>query len=288
MKHTNYLIVFCSFILLVGLSSCNLPMLKYLDGFHENYQPSQDIVLKDPYTYSSAQMAVIEDLGYPARFMIIFGEDSRQETWFYDNFNYKIAFIAGEKVSDQYSSPGSAEGLYKTDYRPDQFYRGMGIDEIVLSTGSNDFALTSISEMVENGRLMHLNGLSIGLIDGQISFVETYPAQTEETASAAEPTNNESLTPEEMANEGIHTYSALHYIDNVFDLKYASTVKFDFQPGEVCLTEKEISRCYQLTGTNEYSNEEQAARIIFTMEGFILYQNEGDTTIKVYYTFHDN
>lgn len=171
-------------VLVLTTFACSLPGMggsadSLPDGLTENYAPAPGSTPLQPYAYSQDQQTVQQLYGSPTRFTIVFSESIRQETWTYDTAGYTVVFRNGVKVSEQTVKPEYREGMFATTYTPAIFSQGMGINEIVLATGRQDFVLTSMEGMVEEGRLMHLEGLSVGLKDGQVLFVETIPALTE-------------------------------------------------------------------------------------------------------------
>ena len=161
--------------------------------------------------------------------------------------------------------PEYRQEMYATTLSPDQFDKGMGIDEILLSTGKDEFILTTMEEGVtENGQLMYLEGLSVGLMNGQINFVETYPAMTERKLIAADfniPQISE-LTPEEIASEGLHEYQVDLYMDGELFDSYISMIDVRFADDKVCLTENNESGCFLRIGENEFFAEDNGIIMI--------------------------
>ncbi|MBI9045847.1 MAG: hypothetical protein JEZ06_15250 [Anaerolineaceae bacterium] len=145
----------------------------------ENYDPHQENVHLGSYIYLLDQVEFIGTGASPTRFKIIFTEDSRQETWYYDNIGYTVVFIDGATVAEKPEPCEYKEQMYATNYTPAMFYAGMGMDEIVVATGKQTFHLTDIDELIENGQIMHIEGLSILLVGNQIRSVITHPAVTE-------------------------------------------------------------------------------------------------------------
>ena len=302
-------------LILVGLIvfslSCTMPFLakqgssaiSLPDGLTEDYSPSSTSVLSNSFTYSADQLSVQQERGNPTRFTILFSENIRQETWFYDTAGYAIVFRNGVKVSEKNITPEYHDEMYATTHSPDQFYNGMGLDEIVLSTGKNDFMLTNVDGMAANGRLMHLEGLSIGLLDGQVNFVETYPAMTERKLGiedfsqtgdfAPEQTNNEttqediaptiSLTEEEAANQGTHKYlSVIYYDGDIIDERELVLV-ITFFEGRVIITENGENAYYNQVAPNEYfaDYDESQTQLFFTIEGIIKYTKGKNADVEV-------
>ena len=296
----NLLKIMVLFIILIASLACglfeSLSGQQIKDGLTEDYSPSSTSVLKNSFTYSADQLSVQQERGNPTRFTILFSENIRQETWFYDSAGYAIVFRNGVKVSEKNITPEYHDEMYATTYSPDQFYNGMGLDEIVTSTGKNDFMLTSVDGMAENGRLMHLEGLSIGLLDGQVNFVETYPAMTEIKLEAEdfsstknivpEQTTNESpqkdiappinLTEEEAANQGVHKYLQVIYFDGDFLDEREVTLEITFYEGGVRVTENDVSSYYDQIDLNRYlAGDDSFMQLTFIGGGFIRYL-EGD------------
>jgi len=230
-KHTLPLV----FLMLAAATlACNLSGASsgdLQDGVIDNYKPAAGSS-QNTFAYSTDQLDTLQKYGNPIRFDIIFAGNTRQETWYYDTVGYIVAFEDGTILAEQFFVPFYLE-MYATTYTPDLFYRGMGIDEIAASSGKTSFVLTTIEGMPEESRLMHLEGLSVGLVNGQISFVETWPSvneiklEPEDFASEAParsqdttPVDNtetqaqpQNLTSEEAACAGSHQYEAVYYLD---------------------------------------------------------------------------
>lgn len=171
-------------VLVLTTFACSLPGMgggadSPPDGLIENYVPDMDPAQVLGYVYSQDQMAVQQSYGPPTRFNITFSADGRMDIWIYDTMGYTVFFRDGVKFLEENVEAAYQEGLYATTYVPALFYQGMGVDEIVLATGRNKIMLTSMGDLVENGRLMHLEGLTVGLKNGEILYVETFPAVTE-------------------------------------------------------------------------------------------------------------
>jgi len=171
-------------VLLLTTFACSLPGMgggadSPPDGLIENYVPEVDPAQVLGYVYSEDQMAVQQSYGPPSRFNITFSGDGRTDVWIYDTMGYTVIFRDGVKFLEEQVEPEYQEGMHATTYSPSLFYRGMGVDEIVLATGRNRIMLTSMGDLVEEGRLMHLEGLTVGLKGGQVLYVETFPAVTE-------------------------------------------------------------------------------------------------------------
>ena len=188
MKKKTLLIILISVVVVTSLS-CNLPIGDRAVESPSGSDPSAGELpsqsqINPSYEFSPDQLTLIEEAGYPTRFSIIFGGTERQETWHYDTDGYSFVFINGEYTADQEVPVQYQENLYATTYRPDQFSRGMGLEEVLAATGKSEFTISQIEGMDRDLHLLHLEGLSIGLLEGKLSFVETYPAVNERKLTA--------------------------------------------------------------------------------------------------------
>jgi len=270
------------------------------DGLTEDYSPPPGTVLQNPFTYNADQLQVKQQYGDPDRFTILFSKNIRQETWSYDTNGYSVVFRNGVKVSEKFENVGYAGQIYATTYVPDQFYNGMGIDEIVLATGQNEFYLTSIDDAEQNNRLMHLEGLSIGLRNGQVVFVETYPAITDAALSQenpalatqpVQPTPTPTsvpgivLTTEELSIRGTHKYKVVFFMDGDVINEAVITLEIIFSNEEVRIIENGESRDYYRTDTNKYvSNIDSSTELFIMEEGFTMMIPGETSTIEVLYS----
>ena len=236
-----------------------------------NSQPSSTINLNNTFVYSPDQIATRQEFGDPTRFTIIFIKDKRYETWIFDTVGYTAAFIDGMKVSEKYTVPEYHEEMYATTLSPDQFFKEMGVDEILLTMGKEEFILTPFDDAGVDNQLMYLEGVSIGLLHGKVSFVETYPAMTErklvETDFSISQINE--LTPEEIASEGLHEYLVVHFMDGELFNSYNTRIEVRFAANEVCLTENNETVCFTRVSENEYTGEDGEIRMNFILDGFI-------------------
>jgi hypothetical protein len=181
---TKHQLTIMLLVLLLAALACNLPgsngyVNNLPDGLVEDYSIPLEAATLDIYAYSPDQIAVQEVYGNPTRFTIIFTAEGRLETWVYDPAGYQVVFADGDQITEQQTPPIYQENMYATIYTPALFYAGMSLDEIVAASGKADFVLTRVEGVVADGQLLHLEGLSVGVVDNQIRFVETLPATTE-------------------------------------------------------------------------------------------------------------
>ena len=279
MKKKNNLLILITIIFILSLS-CNLPLLNQegnstQQGSTDANQPAPEILILTPYEYSGDQQVILQKEGPPTRFSIIFSDD-RQETWYYDTTGYSVVFIDGSIIAEKEKSPEYRENMYATTYTPNQFYGGMGFDEIMASTGRDEYTLSEIEGMDRDAHLLHLEGLAIGLLEGRIIFVETYPAMTERKLDQADfaALENEDYTPtpEEAANEGSHTYLVVTYVNSEFDGEDRRVIEVSFQPDGVYFLQNGISSSYQRVEPNLYTDPDGILRLRFISDGYIWFE----------------
>jgi len=269
-KHLE--IIITSILILASAASCiNITIDKTTikDGMHEDYQPPSSARLRGTFSYSADQSAVMQELGIPTRFTILFGENNRLETWHYDTRGYTVAFMNGTKTSERTVAVQYRDDMYATTYTPGQFYAGMRVDEIVLATGRDDFQLSTIEAESFEQRLMHLEGLAVGLQDDSINYIETYPAMTERRLTAAEFVPISVLTPEESANQGQHEYLVVVYENFELIESINTMVDVIFEDDQLCLTLEGDTTCFVHVAENHYQSTEIVTNLYIILDGFI-------------------
>jgi hypothetical protein len=302
-------------LLIASTLACNLssaadPGNNIPDGRTENFQP-QAASVQGSWSYSPAQQAVLQEYGNPTRCTIIFANNTRQETWTWDTTGRSIVFIDGEQAAEKTFAAEYQDNLYRTTYGPDQFFLGMTIDDIVFSTGRNTFLLSTVEGV---GRLMHLEGLSIGLSEDRISFVETYPAaagpqlmpedftaaavvqppESQDTAgsgsgSAQEEPAEYSLTPAEADNAGLHNYESIIYLDAMEIARQETSLESTFNASGLEWTENGETIQFTRTESNFYTFEEIEGMIYVTFlpEGPVMFFEEEGSTVEIVFTRPD-
>ena len=104
-KHQTTII---SLLILASAVSCiniTIDKTQIKDGMHTDYQPPSSVQLRNTFSYSADQVAMQQEFGSPTRFMVIFGENNRLETWYYDTKGYTSVFMNGTKISEKHSMP---------------------------------------------------------------------------------------------------------------------------------------------------------------------------------------
>ena len=265
-------LTFATLFILVSAAACitiTVDKTAVKDGFYEDYQPPASAQPRGTFTYSADQSAVMQELGIPTRFSIIIGQNNRLETWHYDTRGYSVAFMNGTKTSERTVPAQYRDNMYATTYTPGQFYAGMGVNEIVLATGRREFQLSTIEAQSFEQRLMHLEGLAVGLQDGSINYVKTYPALSERRLAAAEFAPVSVLTPEESANQGQHEYLIVVYENNEFIESYNVTVNISFENDTLCIEMEGDNFCFVKVAENHYQSTDVLTNMYVILDGFI-------------------
>lgn len=191
-----FLIIICLIVLSL---SCNLPgregTANQVTGLVQDYQPDISSAAVPKYILSVEQQAQLAAVGYPDRFTILFLTDTqldgqtiaiRQESWYYDSVGYEIVFRNGEKFTEQSGQPVISSELGKTAYRPEDFTAGMSLDALLVISGENGYYREILdNDLIENGSLVFLKGLSAGFRGDSLKYVETLPL-----GAAGNPTNH--------------------------------------------------------------------------------------------------
>ena len=219
-KQTLWVIV----VLVLSALACNLPFGQggQVDGDIPDPDAGaysadvQDETVLEPVALSGAQRQILAAYGLPDRFMILFSDELREETWYYDFLGYSITFRNGDIYTDEQTvSVADAEVLTST-YYPWQFNGQMGLSELLAVSESETFAIESLDGIFQDdASLVYLKGLDAGFQKGQILYIRAIPvgAGASEAANSAdagesevETTAGTALTAEEQIHLGAHTY----------------------------------------------------------------------------------
>lgn len=273
--------------LLLSLS-CSLPFLtdsstQFEDGLVQNYHPAASPVSQ--YTLSETQQAHVDEYGYPDRFTIFFFDEMlpdgqlyamRHESWYYDSRGYEIVFRNGDKFTERNGAPIEIKGLGRTVYSPQGFTAEMNLDALLNLQGETGFFVQNVDDNLLKGELIFIQGLAAGFEEGYLSYVETLPLG--ETSSLAEmpplvetpplEEDVEGLTPQELVNEGRHTYENTCTFEDGAVENWSTVLSFEFVEGGVNWNYENLgtSFFYQKISTNtyEYLHEGEKNTLIFT------------------------
>ncbi len=283
----HFSIILTSLSILFFAASCitiTVDKTAVKDGFYEDYQPPASAQPRGTFTYSADQSAVMQELGIPTRFSIIIGQDNRLETWHYDTRGYSVAFMNGARTSERTVPAQYRDNMYATTYTPGQFYAGMGVNEIILATGRREFQLSTIEGQSFEQRLMHLEGLAVGLQDGSINYVETYPALSERRLTAAEFVPISVLTPEESANQGQHEYMVVMYEDNGWVESSNMIIDVNFEGDGFCMDLDGEMVCFERVSQNYYQTTDVLTELTMILDGFIWTWEDEGSLIDIYFS----
>ena len=284
-------LTFATLFILVSAAACitiTVDKTAVKDGFYEDYQPPASAQPRGTFTYSADQSAVMQELGIPTRFSIIIGQNNRLETWHYDTRGYSVAFMNGTKTSERTVPAQYRDNMYATTYTPGQFYAGMGVNEIVLATGRREFQLSTIEAQSFEQRLLHLEGLAVGLQDGSINYVETYPALSERRLTAAEFAPVSVLTPEESANQGQHEYMIVMYEDDQWVETSNMIIDVKFEGDGVCMDLEGETVCFERVSQNYYQTTDVLTELSMILDGFIWFWEDEGIITDIYFSRVDD
>lgn len=141
------------------------------------------------YSFSAEQLSVIDHLGHPQAFSILFYEeeqvdgssvDIRFETWSYYSANLEYTFINGEQVAEEPLEIELLAGLVPIPYRPEQFAAYMSLDEVVASAGLETYLVVPLEkELVKDGEVYYADQLTFGLKNDELLYVEALALEIE-------------------------------------------------------------------------------------------------------------
>lgn len=180
-----------------GLAMVGLVAIVVLAGGWVEYQATPKIVEGiEPgviqvalYPLSVDQQAVIDRLGHPEAFAILFYEeeleagtlgDVRFETWSYYTSALEYTFINGEQVAEDPLEIDLMGELVVIPYHPEQFVAYMDLDEVIASAGLETYLVVPLEkELVDGGKVYYADELTFGLKDDELLYVEALALETE-------------------------------------------------------------------------------------------------------------
>lgn len=133
----------------------------------------------DGYEYSIQQQKVVDEWGQPQSFYILFYqrediqggvETVRYEEWTYPARGKQVIFENGVELRQD---EVTKEAVFSTRYTPEQFFAFMNREQLASLTGLEDwFILPVEDELVQDADLYYAGGLTFGLQDGELVYVE--------------------------------------------------------------------------------------------------------------------
>jgi len=143
---------------------------------------------RPPYALSAVQQQVVNEIGYPESFTLLFYQDRDEEDQFYDIrfecWHYAaagrdIAFVNGEMISDE-PADVVEEVLIAAPYRPEQFAASMRLKDVLASARISEYARAAADPiLVSSGEAYFDSQLTFGMKAGQLSAVETMALEAE-------------------------------------------------------------------------------------------------------------
>jgi hypothetical protein len=220
--------IFFAFCLLILASlACHLPFMHAddADGIEKRLPDLNadtfDATVKDlnllaAVPLSAAQRQILLVRGQPNRFLMMFLDGLREETWYYDQFGYEVTFRNGDIFTEVEGNSTAGWEDIVTIYSPWQFNKAMGLNELLSVSKAETFTIESLAESFEEEiTLLYMKGLVAGLRGEDLLFVRTIPigegAKILDIPVNQPPAENQfdadsNLTAAELAHVGTHTY----------------------------------------------------------------------------------
>lgn len=149
----------------------------------------------EPEVELRAKADLLEGLGPPDSFAIYFFDELTAdgsvvpvalEEWVYHDPGVAYAIDGDAVVASEPVLVEQVTGLQATPYEPDQFSADMSLEQVLDSTGIDDYIVGPVEEVVDGGELYLGDRLVWGLKDGELRFVEAL-ALASPTRSTEEP-----------------------------------------------------------------------------------------------------
>jgi len=164
--------------ILIGLGLVGVKEFKDIPRLVSGF--SFDQAAPQPVEYSPAQADLIQEYGYPEGFYILFFqregidgnvEEVRYEQWNYYSLGVMVVFDNGEQL-ERGEIP--LETVSSTPYQPELFSAFISREQVAASAGLDEwFILPVEKELVPDADLYYAEGLTFGLQDGELVYIET-------------------------------------------------------------------------------------------------------------------
>jgi hypothetical protein len=155
---------------------------KLMEGAHIN--PAAIV----NYTLTADQAEAVSKYGYPDSFTITFYKEEfapdftgevREEIWRYYTAGIALSYYEGILVNEE-PIPDPPASWVPLPYHPDQFTAYAPLESVLASASIKDFfELPLEKELIENGTLCYAPGLTFGIVDDRLVYVETIMMQEE-------------------------------------------------------------------------------------------------------------
>jgi len=141
------------------------------------------------YILPPAQQTALAEHGAPEAFSILFYErpspeggleDVRLETWDYYHDDLRLTFVNGALDQQETLGLGKAPAFVSLPYTPEQFTAYMNLDEVLAAAGLSSYVVVPVErEVVSGGAVYYGKGLTFGLKDGELRYVEALAVEGE-------------------------------------------------------------------------------------------------------------
>lgn len=221
------------------ISSSNSPQEEPADALPDGYNVViADASTLEPVDLSGAQRQVLLTRGTPNRFVLMFSDGMREETWYYDHLGYEVTFRNGEIFTDNDGAEPVDAADFVTVYYPWQFNAEMGLSGLLRVTEVDTFAMESLEDAFqEDVSLVYLKGLDAGLRGEDLLFIRTIPvgegARTFDipvSQPTSQPAANapDNLTASEAAHLGTHSYEVYCLYSDGLEDEYSDEKVWEF------------------------------------------------------------
>ena len=198
----------------------------------------ENVALLEPVALSTAQRQILKVKGPPNRFLIMFSDGLREETWYYDHLGYQVTLRNG----DIYTENGNGTPVDTVDfvsvYYPWQFNGQMGLNELLAISEAKSFAVESLEDTFqEDLSLVYLHGLDVGFKGEQILYIRAIPLGSgasnlpvtiEATEAIGQPDSESDLMPIIQTHEGARTYQMTCMYSDGTSESYTDTINWEF------------------------------------------------------------
>ncbi len=247
----------------------------------------------DVYSYSPEQAQVINEIGSPRSFLILFYHDQdpdgkkvyvRYENWFYPDLGTSLTFENGLLLSEESMEPYAAA---PTQYEPAIFTAFMNRESLATAAGIDEwFILPVEEELLVDADLYYADGLTFGLQSGDLVYLEAVGFEDPNAPAVVLPEEPEViLTPEERAAEGVHQYYAVFSSedDGIEEGRIPVEITF-YEGGMQLILDGEVGAFTRL-GLNQFITvEDDGFQMTFTSDGFILHYTEDLNEVEITFT----
>ena len=142
----------------------------------------------DAYQLSPEQQALVDQIGYPDAFTILFYQDAqtdgspqdvRLEVWTYYQTGQEVTLVNGQIIEQTAveSLPAASSPL---PYRPEQFNADMDNQAVLRAAGLREYISAPLeTDGLPGGKLFFGQQIAFGFQDDRLAYVESFPGESE-------------------------------------------------------------------------------------------------------------